>query len=155
MKLFVRVLFLQVALAPALAGQVVPIPKSDFDEAAAQYRSYALGEFQSVVNSWVEAVNAGSAEGAARLYTEDAYLDIEEPARGREAVRALLRAWTREVSHLQVGLSDFDASGNMAYGTLQVRLSPTEGSTRSGTLLLVMRKEGRSWRIRAQTLSLL
>lgn len=155
MKLFTTVLLLALsATAPAFA-QVVPIPKSDFDEAAAQYRSYALGEFQEVVQSWVGAVNDGAPERAARLYTEDAYLDIQAPARGREAVRDLLRNWTAEVRHVQVGLSDFDASGNMAYGTLQARVSPVDGSTRTATLLLVMRKEGRDWRIRAQTLSYL
>lgn len=60
-----------------------------------------------------------------------------------------------QVSHLQVGLSDFDASGDMAYGTLQVRVAPVDGSTRTGTLLLVMREQGRDWLIRAQTLTLL
>ena len=155
MKRSAAILLGLLASAGSLAGQVVPIPKSDFDEAAAQYRSYALGEFQAVVESWVGAVNDGSPERAARLYTEDAYLDIQQPARGREAVRDLLRSWTSQVSHLQVGLSDFDASGNMAYGTLQVRVSPVDGRTRTGTLLLVMRKQGRDWRIRAQTLTLL
>lgn len=154
MKAFATALLLLVTAAPAY-GQVMPIPRSDFEEAAAQYRSYALHEFQAVVETWVGAVNAGAADRAVRLYTEDSYAEIEEPARGREAIGTLLREWSEGVDHIQVGLSDFDASGNMSYGTLQIRVTPEEGRTRSGVLLLVMRKEGRAWRIRAQTLSLL
>lgn len=141
-------------IAGAASAQTVPIPRSDFEEAAAQYRSYALSEFHGVVQEWVSAINADAADRAVRLYTEDAYVDIEQPARGRKAVADLLAGWEGGVRQLQVGLSDFDASGNMSYGTLNVRLVPEEGAVRSGMLLLVMRKEGRSWRIRAQTLTL-
>ncbi|MBW3552017.1 MAG: nuclear transport factor 2 family protein [Gemmatimonadetes bacterium] len=154
MKVLATALLFLGTATPAYA-QVMPIPRSDFDEALAQYRSYALQEFQTVVETWVDAVNAGALDQAAGLYTEDSYVDIEELARGRESVRALLREWSEGIRHVQVGLSDFDASGNMSYGTLQIRVSPDEGSTRSGVLLLVLRKEGRAWRIRAQTLTLL
>lgn len=154
MKVYATALLLLCTAAPAY-GQVVPIPRSDFEEAAAQYRSYALQEFQGVVEKWVGAVNAGEPDRAVRLYTEDSYAEIEEPARGRLAIQELLREWSEGVRSVQVGLSDFDASGSMSYGTLQIRVSPEEGSPRTGVLLLVMRKEGRAWRIRAQTLTLL
>lgn len=154
MKAYATALLL-VGTAASAHGQVVPIPRSDFEEAAAQYRSYALQEFQDVVEEWVGAVNAGEPDRAVRLYTHDSYAEIEAPARGRAAIQKLLREWSEGVRHVQVGLSDFDASGNMSYGTLQIRVFPGEGRTRSGVLLLVMRKEGRAWRIRAQTLTLL
>ena len=154
MRLFAAALLLLAPGLRAAAGQTVPVPRSDFEEAAAQYRGYALGEFTEVVEEWVDAVNAGHPERALGLYTEDAYMEIEGPARGREAIETLLRGWGPGIDHIQVGLSDFDASGNMSYGTLQVRITPEGGSTRSGTLLLVMRKHGRSWRIRALTLTL-
>ncbi|HUG40478.1 MAG TPA: hypothetical protein VMM12_08330 [Longimicrobiales bacterium] len=153
MKHLAPVLLGFLAAAPASA-QVVPIPRSDFEEAAAQYRSYALAEFNAVVAQWVGAINAGSPDRAARLYTGDAYLDLGQPARGREAVEHLLESWGGDIRHIEVGLSDFDASGNMSYGTLHIRVSPLDGRPRSGVLLLVMRKEGRTWRIRAQTLTL-
>ena len=154
MKVYATALVLLGAAVPAY-GQATPIPRSDFEEAAAQYRSYALQEFQDVVEKWVGAVNAGEPDRAVRLYTDDSYAEIDAPARGRPAIQELLREWAHGVRHVQVGLSDFDASGSMSYGTLQIRVSPEDGRTRTGVLLLVMRKEGRAWRIRAQTLTLL
>lgn len=154
MKAFVPTLIVAgfaLAVAPASA-QVTPGYRGDHDAATAQYRSYALGEFQNVMAEWLEAVNAGDVEAAAALYTEDAFIHLEHPA-NIDQTEASLRAWLDDVDGVRIGLSDFDASGNLSYGSVRVQLlgSGSRGDV-DGTMTFILRKQGRDWRIRSQML---
>lgn len=140
------------AVAPASA-QVTPGYRGDHDAASAQFRSYALGEFQNVMAQWLEAVNAGDVEAVAALYTEDAFIHLERPANGINETEASLRAWLDRFDGVRIGLSDFDASGNLSYGSVRVQLlgSGARGDV-DGTMTFILRKHGRDWRIRSQML---
>lgn len=137
---------------PALA-QVIPGYRDDYDASQLQFRAYAMAEFQGVLAEWIEAVNAGDARAAARLYTEDAFVHLDRPMNGEDAARASLEAWLDHVEGVRAGLSDFDASGNLAYGSARVQLEGAgSGGTVDGTMTFVMRRDGRTWKIRSQTL---
>ena len=143
---------LALGAVPASA-QTTPGYRGDYDAARAQFRAYALGEFQDVLARWLEAVNAGDAETAARLYTPDAFVHLERPANGPAEAEATLRDWLGHLDEVRIGLADFDASGNLAYGSVRVQLfgSGSAGDA-DGTMTFVMRKEGRDWMIRSQML---
>lgn len=142
------------AAAPATA-QNLPGYQGDYDAAAAQFRAYALGHFQSVLAEWVEAVNEGDIDRAMGLYADDAWVDFGGPTTGRDAAREALGRWVEGVDGIQVGLGDFDASGTMSYGSVRIVINaaPPREDT-DGSLVLILKKQGRDWRIRSQALVL-
>jgi ketosteroid isomerase-like protein len=139
-------------LPAGLQAQTLPGYRPDHDAARAQFRSYVLGEFQEVLGEWLDAVQSREPERAARLYAEDAFLQLDEPARGTAQVEAELVRWVRAVDGIQAGLADFDASGSLAYGTVRVIIDGSPAD-RQGIMLLVLRRAGGDWKIRAHTLS--
>lgn len=134
-----------------LHAQVMPGYRGDHDESRAQFRAYALQEFHAVLADWIEAANADDVDAAFRLYTGDAFLQLDRPTSGRAEGRGSLEAWLDAIDEVRAGLSDFDASGNLAYGSVRVQLLvPGPGSVVEGTMMFLLRKEGRDWRIRSQ-----
>ena len=144
---------LALLLAAPAAGQRVPGFEGDYDAAAAQFRAYALENFQQVLGEWVEAVNRHEVDAAVRLYAENAHVQLEGPAQGRDAARQALADWLEGVDAIQVGLADFDASGTMSYGSVRIVIDGAgSGRDADGTLLVVLKRRGRDWEIRSQTL---
>ncbi|NIP78809.1 MAG: hypothetical protein GWM90_06255, partial [Gemmatimonadetes bacterium] len=92
-------------------------------------------------------------DAAARLYAEDASTHLGHPATGAEAVREALAGWIGSLDGVRLGLSDFDASGSMSYGAVHIVVDAVDSDDDGdGTLVFVLKKRGRDWEIRSQTL---
>lgn len=155
MKIFIRGVLAAVLLAGAApaAAQTLPGFRGDYDAARAQFRAYALGEFHEVLNEWVAAVNARETERALDLYVPAAYVQLDDRATSREAAREVLEEWIRSIDVIRVGLRDFDASGSMSYGMLNVIINASDPEQDGqAVMLFVMKRDGGDWKIRSQTL---
>lgn len=152
MRILIPALLAMLVATPAV-GQNVPGFEGNYDAAAAQFRAYALENFQEVMGAWVQAVNAHQLDEVVGLYADNAHVQLEGPAQGREATRAALAEWLASVDAVQVGLADFDASGTMSFGSVRILIDGA-GSHRDadGTLFVVLKRHGRDWQIRSQTL---
>ncbi len=91
-----------------------------------------------------------------RLYTEDAMLlpADQEPVQGRRAIEAHFQQQLAGTGEIQTGVADFTVSGSLAVasGRYWYRTGAQNGAaeTVSGTYMMALRQEGRSWRIRSQ-----
>ena len=142
-----------VANAAPAAAQTLPGFRGDYDAARAQFRAYALGEFHEILNEWVAAVNARETERALELYAPSAYVQLDERATNREAAREVLEEWVQSIDVIRVGLRDFDASGSMSYGMLNVIINAADPDENGqAVMLFVMKRDGDGWKIRSQTL---
>lgn len=150
--IYLSVLAALVAASPA-AAQNLPGYQGDYDAAHAEYRAYAIGEFQKVFAQWMEAVKAGNAEEAARYYTDNAYLYLGQSDDGRGEVEESLDQWLDGIDDLRTGLTDFDASGSISYATLDLVINGADpADDGSATMMLVLKKVRGGWKIRSQTL---
>lgn len=161
MKLSLPVLLLS-ALAVAVPGLAVPAPAAaqnipgfsgDYDQAEAQFRAYALAEFQKVLTGWTEAVREGDVDQAMEYYTSNAFAYFTETARGSDQIRRQLTAWLDAIDDFRIGLTDFDASGSISYSSVSIvvnAVNPDDDG--DGTMIFVLRRHGRNWLIRSQTL---
>lgn len=141
------------ALAGPVAAQNLPGFKGDYDTAEAQFRAYALGEFQKVLTAWTEAVRDRDVDAAMRYYTPDAFAYFSETARGTDQVRAQLTAWLDSVDNFRTGLADFDASGSLSYSSVSIVINAVDPEDDGdGTMIFVLHRHGRNWLIRSQTL---
>jgi ketosteroid isomerase-like protein len=139
--------------ASSAAGQNLPGYHGDYDAADAQYRAYALNAFQEVLAGWAEAVNDGDVEAASRYYADEVTAFFDRPATGAQDVRAALAEWIERIDGFRLGLSDFDASGSMSYGAVKVVVNGADPADNGdGTLVMVLKRRGRDWEIRSQTL---
>ena len=144
--------FAGIAVAAPAATQNLPGYDNDFDQARAQYRAYAIGEFQEVLAGWLEAVEAHDAHRAAEYYAEDGFVYLGEEASGRADVEHALERWLVRVDGIQTGMRDFDASGSMSYATLNLVVNAADPEDDGpGTMMLVLTKERGGWKIRSQT----
>jgi ketosteroid isomerase-like protein len=153
MKRVSYVLFLLglAAAAPATA-QNLPGYDNDFDQARAQYRAYAIGEFQQVLTGWLKAIEEHDAHRAAEFYSEDGFVYLGEEAIGRADVEGALERWLGRLDGIQTGMRDFDASGSMSYATLNLMVNAADPDADGpGTMMLVLTKERGGWKIRSQT----
>lgn len=134
------------------AAQMTPGYRGDRDEVLSEFRAKTLNEFQAVLGAWVRAVNDGDVDAASELYAADAFIHLDG-ASGPGEVRAVLEEWLRAVPELRVGLSDFDVSGELAYGSVRVQLLDSGSAPPTdGIMAIVMRRHGRDWRIRSQVI---
>lgn len=134
------------------AAQLTPGYRGDRDRMLAEFRAETLNAFQEVLGEWVRAVNDEDAEAAAGLYAEDAFVHLGGTA-GPGEVSALLEQWLPRVPQLRVGLSDFDVSGEVAYGSVRVQfLGSGSAPDIDGVMAVVMRRHGHNWRIRSQVM---
>ena len=140
------------AAASTANAQNLPGYDNDFDQARAQYRAYAIGEFQEVLSGWLEAVQEHDARRAAEFYSEDGFVYLGEEAIGRADVEGALARWLGRVDAIQTGMRDFDASGSMSYATLNLMVNAADPADDGpGTMMLVLTKERGGWKIRSQT----
>ena len=146
------------ALAAPAAAQVLPFDRTDGGRARTELHQAVLMEFQGVMAEWVKAVNAGDADRAAELYSEDAVVYLGGAAVGRDEVERFLRDWLVGLGSVSFGLAQFDASSSLSYalGSVTISRTGTNGThddDGQSVMILVLRREGRDdWRIRSQTL---
>lgn len=156
---------LVLVLGGPLLAQVLPTgdPRALNDRAAKrqmEMRREALRGTTQLLRRWTEAWNEDDAGRLTRLYTEDAVLLPAEGAsqlRGRESIGDYLSETLDGAGEIRVVLSDFDAVGQLAYalGTFTYTApsrAGSRGASRSleGDVVLVLRRDGGSWRIRSQ-----
>lgn len=134
------------------AAQMIPGYHGNRDQVRSEFRARVLNEFQEVMGAWVRAVNDEDADAAARLYAPDALVHLHG-ASGPGDVRAILEEWLPRVPQIRVGLSDFDVSGELAYGSVRVQfLGSGSDADTDGVMAVLMRRHGRDWRIRSQVM---
>lgn len=145
-------IILLLSTTSVLAAQMTPGYRGDRDQVRAEFRAKTLNEFQEVLGAWVRAVNADDVDAAALLYAEDAFVHLDGPSSSGE-VKAVLERWLPAVPQLRVGLSDFDVSGELAYGSVRLQLlGPGSAGPTDGIMAVVMRRHGRDWLIRSQVM---
>lgn len=142
---------LAVAAVPA-GAQTVPGYRSNSDAVHLQFRAYAMEEFQKVLGPWTDAARSGDLETAMSLYTDDAFVFFGAAGKGTREVRARLAEWFASVDRLQLGMNDFDASGSISYASVNMVVhSDTPANDGDGTMVFVLKRQGRSWKIRSHT----
>lgn len=149
---------LALALCPGHArGQLRPgIERGDYWGAIrARYRSEVLEGVGQTLDLWVEAWNGDDVDGLVALYAEGGALLFRAGAHmGPEGIRSALMGILGDAGPIQIGLQDFDVSGDLAFATTTYRYpgqaGRPEGTPASGYLVWIMRKEDGSWRIRSQ-----
>jgi len=144
------------ALSVPLDAQVLPIPDGDGGRIDVQrYRAEAYQDYVAVVEAWRAAWRAGDAEAAARLYTDDASFAFhaDRVINGREAIEAGIGPLMERFPDFQTVHFDYEVRDRLAFGmgTFDV---PAGGEPGSGVFTMVVRREGRNWRIRAQSFTL-
>ena len=139
--------------AQTVEAQRVPGYSGDYGMAEAEYRALALKAFQETVGDWTSAVQSRDLDDAMDLYSDQVFAYLDGPASGKAAVRAQLQSWLDGINGFTVNLVDFDASGRLAYGSVRLNVVPAGAmSSEPVTMLFVLRRVGRDWYIRSQSL---
>ena len=151
--------FLMVALLATAgpAGSQVPgqrLPSRD--RIRAEFLENILQGVNELRREWTEQIREDRLDPLMELYTEDAVLISPDgvASRGSEAIREFWSGLLPSLGSIESGLSDLDASGQMAMvsGSYVMHRMSEDGRSerRSGSLLTVFIQNGRTWRIRAQ-----
>jgi uncharacterized protein (TIGR02246 family) len=147
------------AWAPAMVqAQVVPgAPGVDWDRERHEYTAEVLRAYTALMAEWREAWHRGDARSTAELYSSHAILLVADslPLEGRVTIENYLRNVLPRTVEIRTGLSDFVASERLAYalGPFYFDVKSGDGASRqvlTGTVVTVLVREGRRWRIRSQ-----
>lgn len=149
---------LVIGLAAALDGcGVLPEDEAFAREYAkardADFRAAVHREFQALLRDWADAVATDDVDAVMALYSPDAWIRLDYPARGAD-VRPATEQWVRGTRNVLLGAADFDFSGDLAVGTVRLLVTPTDGARRAGVMVVVIRSTDAGWRIRSQVLGL-
>ncbi len=144
-------------LPASLRAQVLPVPTApNLQQEMQRYSAEVLKHYNSLLTNWRNAWRAQDAHALARLYTEDAILlpPDSEPLQGRQAIQAHFQEILDATRDIQIGVADFSSSSTLAAASgrywQEVAGAAGEVSRISGTYMTVLRRDGRSWRIRSQ-----
>lgn len=150
-------LFLASCLLPLRAeAQIVPgAPRIDWEKEHQEFTTDVLRAYNELIESWRGAWEKGDAKKASSYYSDGAFLFAEaQLIQGKGAVEAHLVKLLPRIARVKTGLSDFVASDRLAYalGPVWYDLRGLDGSMQpmAGTLLTVLVKEGKKWKIRSQ-----
>ncbi len=152
----VAVVLLTLFWSDAAPAQPLPIPRQpDMSADLQRYHAEVLREYNAVIGDWRQAWARGDARATARFYTEDASFIPPNGAQiqGRDAIERYFRENLSPGGEIRLGVVDFAASGSLAYAQGRYWLQPDAADQSTavfGTYMAVMRREGRTWRIRAQ-----
>jgi len=157
---FLLPLALALMSAPAAAQRLPGAPPTDPAErgvARHQYTQDVLRAHEALVRRWMEAWAEGDVKAVGRSYAETATVvfDAQEKAQGKGAVEQWLRRSVPEMSEVRTALTDFRASGALAYayGTFsyQPRSAPGESAAQvTGTYVAVLVEERGRWKYQTQ-----
>ena len=149
-----RALLAALACATLFAGcRPTPVDTPPFTRISDAYREARYASFQGVVRDWTLAVGERNVPAVLSLYAPDAVVELDRAASGDELEDAVTR-WVGTVESVLTGPADFAVGGDLAYGTVRILVVSREGVRRSGLMVLVLREEAGSWRIRSQLLAL-
>jgi ketosteroid isomerase-like protein len=144
--------------ASAASAQVAPgAPAIDWDRERSEYSVEVLRSYNDLVRNWRSAWEKRDARAAAEFYSDGAYLMMADSAliQGKEAIQAYLGGKLPEIVEIRTGLSDFVASERLAYALGPFFYQYRRGGDGilqdvSGTIITVLVREGRRWKIRSQ-----
>jgi ketosteroid isomerase-like protein len=149
---------------PTAAAQVLPGVGMETQTAQGEvgaYRARVQSELNTVLNRWSELTEQKDSAALATLYTPNARAVATGSADAWGAKGVVSQLWNLSLAgaHLYVVIDDFDMSGDMAYVSSVVTVSPTDtsgpvtGGIAHAIFVFVADSRGR-WHIRGQSLSL-
>lgn len=158
MRFPVLLIALLVFCGPArLAGQTMPGQRdAQPGRQMAEFQARMNREVQTQIGRWTIAWSEADRVRLSDHYAEDALLLTPDPRplRGPGAISDQLVRLAGAIGPIQLTVDDFMASGEMAYvfGSYEPVSAPAEDSWlgAGGRYTMVLRRNGRSWRIRSQ-----
>ena len=139
-------------IAARLLGAILALALCSFPAFAAD-TSADIKALQAVDQAWLKAVNSADAEGAAKLYDENAVLlpPNMPAAKGRAAIKAVLAALSKEAAGAGLVFSlgdkpDGGVSGAMGWQSGTYAVKDKAGNVvEAGKYLSVSMKKGGKW----------
>jgi ketosteroid isomerase-like protein len=122
----------------------------------AEYTAEVLDRINELLAEWGNAWATDRVDDLAELYWEDAMLlpPGRIPIRGRASIREYFVEVLPDHGHIEAFMLDFDASGGMSqvFGNFMLGIQHGEeaGTQKSGPLITVYMRRGRTWKIRSQ-----
>ncbi|HEU4453954.1 MAG TPA: nuclear transport factor 2 family protein [Longimicrobium sp.] len=143
--------------APAAAQRLpgaIPEDPSRMGAAKAEYNRDVLQEHDRLMRQWMNAWSQQDKDEAARAYAADATVVFgADRAAGRAGLEGWLARNVAEIGDLRTALSDFRASGALAYaqGTFQYQLrSAAAAAPVTGSYFAVLVMERGRWKYQTQ-----
>jgi ketosteroid isomerase-like protein len=142
------------AHAPA-AAQMMGESSGTVDTQRRQYLGTVYTDVEARVQEWKQSLETDDLRRVMQHYSDDAMIVPAGGAavKGKRAVTAAVDSLLKATRGYQTRMTDFSASGEMAYYagryTYFVDLPGGESNIREGNFVLVLYQEGRSWRIRS------
>jgi ketosteroid isomerase-like protein len=122
----------------------------------AEYLAEVLDRVNELLAEWGDSWSGDRADDLAELYAENAVLIPPDGplVRGRTAIRDYFGDVLADHGHIEAFMLDFDASGEMSqvFGNymLGIQQGDGAGTQKSGPMITVYVRSGRTWLIRSQ-----
>jgi ketosteroid isomerase-like protein len=161
MNRLVRPLLLSASLllcAGAAHAQAMPFEAIDGGAGNREYNGYVLREYTRVVGRFRDDWLASDARGFSRTFSPTATLTLFDQTQlhGRDAIAGGLGSAIPKIGDLQLGMSEFTASGALAYATgpISYVVQAADGTETKvqGTFTLVLSQDRGDWAIRSLAL---
>jgi ketosteroid isomerase-like protein len=157
-----RPLILSAALvlssAAAARAQALPYESIDGGAGNREYSGYVMREYNRVVTRFREGWVTASERDFGRTFSEVGTFTLFERAQlhGRGTIASALGQEIPKIDGLEMGMSEFSASGGLAYVTgpfaYQVQGATGADARVSGTFTMVLSEEQGTWTIRSLAL---
>ena len=144
-----------------LQAQIVPgAPTMDWQRERQEFTAEVLKAYDRTITEWRNAWQKGDVAAVADFYLDDALLFVGDtiPLQGKTNFIKQLQRMVPQTVELRTGLSDFVASDRLAYalGPFYWEIKESAGATTTrvvtGTVVTIMVRDGRRWKIRSQIL---
>lgn len=147
-------------VATPLAAQVIPIHGGSQRQDQMLYAAETLEEYQRIVRTWTSAWDRGNTRELARLYRDDATLVPQGGVilQGRQEIAPVLDSLVRDRNSFRINLVEYEVRGTLFYAlgsfTYHEAGNGNGGAEPvSGTVMTILQRDGRTWRIRSQIFS--
>lgn len=152
------IIVLSTGMASGALAQMIPGQTADPTGAleSSRYRREAMRAAYAAVAGWQQGWGRDDLGEVLATYTDDALLLLPgaaEPVRGKAGISHALAGHLPLVGPIAVSLGDGDVADSAVYlfGRYFSGEDADTGRTETGTYVMLLRREGRQWRIRAQT----
>jgi uncharacterized protein (TIGR02246 family) len=153
------ILFLTLPTRPAHAQIVPGAPTTDWNRERQEFTADVLRAYDRMITEWRAAWQKGDPKAVAEFYLDDALFFVGDtvPLQGKASVMQQLQRMVPGTVELRTGLSDFVASDRLAYalGPFYWEVKDSAGTTTrvvTGTVVTIVVRDGRRWKIRSQIL---